>query len=449
MPIMSITDLSKGITPPLGRVLMIDDEHQRGWSTVFAALIFGRTDKVYKVAPLPRENSNVQEFLISHWEGGIDQRDAVVRSASELTQDFQEGLFAISEIGMEGDFVKAFLQRRQIGKYQRELVPFDVVLLDYRLHAEGREIPPNEVSGYKLSSLIHHLDPSLPIIVVSASDKVWTLLSMRNVGAWDYYLKPGVSSGNSTDDKYSSQDLKKLIKRLEQTAKYPWARVVSALNEWIQAVQFKLEKDDPARKMFKSSDRSMRAKNWRKRRITASTVLKYIAESLNEYSRLGLMESTDGVVENRPVRYNQYLISVAWESIKYTYRGIDQSDTMRYFDSISRAYRNMIAHDTLPKELPNHIHLLLQIVSLVSLLPELLAWPEVPELHELGFQVSHFSLQDQTRSFLEFISRNANNDQYFNCDSYAKNTPTRDCFKTFGSTRSGQLEGLFKRLKQN
>lgn len=420
VPLELLKNIGPGITPPAKRVLLVDDEHSRGWSTVLGALVFGRTDeRVYKITPEKLENSEIR-FQVAHWDGNTDILDATVQSASELKGEIY-GLFALSNIGDDGKYLKQFLNRKHINTNQRDLIPFDIILLDYRICDEGREVNLEDVSGYKMSSFIHQEDPSMPIIIVSASDKIWTLLTLQSVGAWDYYLKPNKFLPFDTrKNSYSEVDLGKFMNRLEQASLFSsWARTILIFAEFFYSIQKEINEKAFNWKDFSLSDnpskRQKEKKGWLDKICTISDTFGYVAENLNEFSRLGLSQKSNEVVEERAIKLNRYLLAIATDSIRVINEeanGTLTSGLISYFNFISKAYRNVISHSTSPKCIPDHIHLLIQVISVVGLLPESITKKIlIPKTDVLDWPL--IEIDKSNEKFFLLIESNQNNDDCF------------------------------------
>jgi CheY-like chemotaxis protein len=145
---------------PAGRVLLIDDEHRRGWSTVFGGLLDLEVHDVQRPG---------------------DLRDG-------------PGLFALEKVGESkdpSDLAHAWNLLGLTSDVRPCALPFDLVLADYRLKDEDpAHHEPVEVTGTHLISQLHRLDPSLPVIVVTASESYKTHRQLSRYNIIGYYVKP-------------------------------------------------------------------------------------------------------------------------------------------------------------------------------------------------------------------------------------------------------------------
>jgi len=128
------------------RILFIDDQHERGWSTLLAHIIHGDstrlTRKKYFHNLLDEECiDEVGFFTAAKWDESRSIRDSIKKNTS--------------------------IQKKFGSNF-----PFDIVFLDYRLFdlEEKADLPEN-MSGARLAREIREYDPSVPIIGVSASVK--------------------------------------------------------------------------------------------------------------------------------------------------------------------------------------------------------------------------------------------------------------------------------------
>lgn len=70
------------------------------------------------------------------------------------------------------------------------LFPFDLIILDLRLEkTEDRDALPYEISGVKLLKQIKDIDPSVPVLVFTASQKAMNYKEVRELGASGYWIK--------------------------------------------------------------------------------------------------------------------------------------------------------------------------------------------------------------------------------------------------------------------
>jgi CheY-like chemotaxis protein len=126
------------------RIIYVDDNAGKGWSEMFQILIYGskQTDNIFK------------------W---IDDTDKHIDTLYE-------------EI------------KTQISKIDPHLV-----LLDLRLKNEsGTYLNVEEISGTNILRKIREGFPGLPVMMTTASNKVWSYQTLLNLGADAYWMKEGI-----------------------------------------------------------------------------------------------------------------------------------------------------------------------------------------------------------------------------------------------------------------
>lgn len=73
----------------------------------------------------------------------------------------------------------------------------DVVILDFRLHQEDFKIQNfEEVTGYKLLKEIKKYNPGIQVIVFSATNKIWNLQALQSAGADEFVIKESFENSN-------------------------------------------------------------------------------------------------------------------------------------------------------------------------------------------------------------------------------------------------------------
>jgi hypothetical protein len=156
------------------KVLLVDDEHRRGWSSVFGLILCGDSNKVHDLTMSPES-----------WQK-------------------KNGLFAIDDIG--DNFVPEDLSNlvRFLGNgaAHYQYLPFDLLLLDYRAKGEDISVHPKDVSGTRIIKLIKKIDPSLPIIIVTASENYKTFRQLILYGILGYYVKANQKIPEETRSDY-------------------------------------------------------------------------------------------------------------------------------------------------------------------------------------------------------------------------------------------------------
>ena len=73
---------------------------------------------------------------------------------------------------------------------QGRMFPYDLVILDLRLERFlDKDRAPNEISGVKALKRIKEIDPSIPVLMFTASEKVMNYQQAKDLGASGYWIK--------------------------------------------------------------------------------------------------------------------------------------------------------------------------------------------------------------------------------------------------------------------
>jgi len=101
-----------------------------------------------------------------------------------------------------------------------ETTPFDLYLIDLRLNGTEEEntLRPNDFSGMKVLQKIKSLNQGYQVIIFTASNKVWNLKALLDAGADGYYMKESPEfgfSGEFSEQNYLrfQEDVKSCFKK--------------------------------------------------------------------------------------------------------------------------------------------------------------------------------------------------------------------------------------------
>ena len=163
-PEMSSSRLDLLVEDP--RILYVDDEAEKGWFELFDII-------------LGENNSHLYVDYI--------QRD-----------DFT---------GKEPDeIIKMILEKISVENY-------NIVVLDFRLHpSDFNANKIDDITGYKSLCEIKKHNPGIQVMVFSATNKVWNLQRMQEVGADGFIIKE--SPLNSVDRNFTRETIQSFIKEL-------------------------------------------------------------------------------------------------------------------------------------------------------------------------------------------------------------------------------------------
>lgn len=148
----STQDLRKSLREKAPRILYVDDQANDGWAEVIQRMVYGEINKDLFEVIVPEKE---KEFNL----------EALVNSIIEKTQG-----------------------------------GIDLLILDLRLQGEAdKNLALSEVSGMKVLSILRECDLPCPILITTASNKVWTYKETLAQGAMAYWIKQGLDADNSVE----------------------------------------------------------------------------------------------------------------------------------------------------------------------------------------------------------------------------------------------------------
>lgn len=162
-----------------GKVLLIDDEANKGWYEIFCSLLYDN-------------NPDTIEF---HY---VD--DDLFRHKS------QEEIIALS-----------------IEKIKEVKGLPDVIILDLRIHPLDIEAESiQEMTGFKLVEKIKEINPGIQVLIFSATNKVWNLQALQKSGADGFILKE--SPENSNDSSFTKKSIEKMLQTLNYSLEFTFLK---------------------------------------------------------------------------------------------------------------------------------------------------------------------------------------------------------------------------------
>lgn len=148
-----------------GRVLVIDDELNKGWGEIFDYLL-GELNNVY----------------IDNLGWGFSKKTRENIISESLHKIIHENI--------------------------------DLVILDFRLHPEDfKEQNIKDVTGYKLLEEIKKHNKGIQVIIFSATNKIWNLQELQKAGADGFVIKESIV--NSTGDNFTKQSVLNFISSID------------------------------------------------------------------------------------------------------------------------------------------------------------------------------------------------------------------------------------------
>lgn len=246
------------------KFILVDDQHQRGWSYGLELGLFGTPDQA----------SDSESVLCAAGEACV-----------ECFDDFETafGFFQAKRQQLDGvlEECSEFVDQPSDGRARlvwcessaTDCMPFSLVFIDLRLKpSDEYESSPQHFSGVRLLRMIRELFPALPVVVLSASEKVLSERETRKSGADAYWIK-GVSSG---------KDLREEVLRCLDKADLVWL--------WM-AIEVLERKSYISCYEFGGAERSLLPRCLRRQDDT--TLTRGGGEVLNSLSALGGIYSSD------------------------------------------------------------------------------------------------------------------------------------------------------------
>jgi len=170
-----------------GRILLIDDEWEKGWSIIFES-IFAINSKI------------TFETLKFNFKD---------KSPVEI-----------------------------IEKCRNEVSEFnpDLIILDLRLSDDDfKNTRPDELTGLKILNEIKSINPGIQVLIFTASNKVWNLVDLQKAGADGFVLKE--SPENSVDNDYTKHSIIRLASEVTLGLKRSFLKKVYLLMQEIRNTQ--------------------------------------------------------------------------------------------------------------------------------------------------------------------------------------------------------------------
>lgn len=151
------------------KILHVDDQASDGWADIFRHMLYANTQS--------------QEFKVLSFDVSFN----ISNSIDQRVNDIYRG-------------VKALIQPNG-----GDQIPFDpdIILLDVRLipdYDEGLKHDVENMSGALLLKKIRKEYPAIPVIVTTASNKVWTYEEMIKLGADAYWIKEGLDEQRNAEE---------------------------------------------------------------------------------------------------------------------------------------------------------------------------------------------------------------------------------------------------------
>lgn len=176
-----------------GRVLVVDDELNKGWGEIFDYLL-GELNNIYI--------DNIG------WNFNKKTRENIV--SESMRKIIDENI--------------------------------DLVILDFRLHPNDfKEQNIKNVTGYKLLKEIKNYNKGIQVIIFSATNKIWNLLELQKAGADAFVIKESII--NSAEHNFTKHTVLSFINNIEITLERTFLKnIYSLLAPIIERVELNISK---------------------------------------------------------------------------------------------------------------------------------------------------------------------------------------------------------------
>lgn len=169
------------------RILYLDDEADK-WEKLLRNLFEGAMVDV---------KSNYEDIVRYFEELQVEQDNL----RSDYTEIDRQLLQKFDTVGKNHEFVLKNSQAVALKSKLAAVLNYDLILLDMRLDkTTDKDKPTNLISGVQVLNKIHNLNSFIPVIMFTASNKVESYKSVKDSGAYDFWIK-NVSSANDLKNK--------------------------------------------------------------------------------------------------------------------------------------------------------------------------------------------------------------------------------------------------------
>jgi CheY-like chemotaxis protein len=232
------------------RILLIDDEIEKGWGELFCNLLYDKCK-------------------IKHFDSdfGFEIKD---KSKSEIKQ------LALNKI-------KSFNP--------------DVIILDLRLHDSDFETKETkEVTGFQILNEIKAYNKGIQVIIFSATNKIWNLEALQAAGADGFIMKE--SPENSIDENFTKESIKNIIDTIDSCLEMKFLKeIYPILNPLIDILKTQNSLLENNRKKFNLKIQPNKVDNYYKL-IQSAEMLLYSNPKKLEYCYLQIMLVIEDIIKD-------------------------------------------------------------------------------------------------------------------------------------------------------
>ncbi|MFS4429480.1 response regulator [Chryseobacterium sp. S90] len=257
-PMSPIGPLNIKVLKNNGTILLIDDEVEKGWGCIFQRIC---------------TNKNFSFIGVDFKK--IKERDEIVERA------FQSAIDA------------------------------EVIILDLRLHDDDfDERDPKKLTGYALLKKIKNHNKGIQVIIFSASNKVWNLQELQEVGIDGFILKE--SPENSIDQEFTKHLIENIYQTIDNCLAY------SFLKKNFEKYNFLKQQLEPRRNR-KELPKAFVNEYLKWLEFGISNILKYKSNEGNIMSFLIFFTVLENIA-NRVIDVDNPINTSVYNEYKYEYR---------------------------------------------------------------------------------------------------------------------------------
>lgn len=183
----SVSDADFKATIKGKRILYLDDEADK-WEKALKKLFDGATLDI---------KSNYED-IVNYFEELQKEQDKL---RSDYTEIDRQLLQKFDTVGKNHEFVLKNSEAVALKGKLAAILNYDLILLDMRLDKTAdKDKPINLLSGVQVLNKIYDLNCFIPVVMFTASNKVESYKSVKDSGAYDFWIK-NVSSANDLKNK--------------------------------------------------------------------------------------------------------------------------------------------------------------------------------------------------------------------------------------------------------
>ena len=334
---------------------------------------------------------------------------------------FYESFFRNSKIKFEDSGIEFKNEEKEklIAKVELKVKEFnpDVVLLDLRLHDSDfvEDDEPKNLTGIKILEKIKKINKGIQVIITTASNKAWNFNIAKQKGAYDFIIKDGVED--------PSIAINKLIKSIENASKRShylkpiYDNILDSLSKWnkyrlpkrknitdpmhdpLWHVNLNLQVNDFVKNAFDTINNDSIAE-----RYTLSILMLYrVIEMINEFYIIESGDNRNGTTQYHFDQDNSIVPKITFN--KGTYSQTNNVPKGTYYSTLDKIYAIYYkTHTSLNSNLFEALHKVSKYRNEIAIHPDKRFKVESLEyIYDNDFRMFNKLLKEYFASVLDFI----------------------------------------------